>query len=248
MVVGRMPSGGFRFFAEKTMRRREIADTSGFTLIELLVVISIIVILITIITPCVARAKWLAGEKVCSSNLRGLNLGIILYANCNNGFYPLEPTEHNPHPNLVQVLVSQRYAANELFYCPQSFFLETSAQNASYAPVGATDSVINTPENLRAGNISYVYWSFQENKKSGAETWREAANFLPRQLMLDRAVAVDAARPVPPATPAERWVLSDFFRKGAPFPHARSHASGLDVVYQDGHAALIFGSPKTAYR
>ncbi len=220
----------------------------GFTLVELLVVIFIISLLIAILVPSITTAKWLAGEKVCSSNLRSLHMGMITYAYDNNDKYPLEPTEHNPHPDLVKVLVQQRYSSNEHFYCPQSFFLEKGAQDTSYAPVGATDSVINTPSNLQAGNISYVYFSFRENKKFGSQTWRETANFLPRQLQLDGAEAVDPARPVPRATPQERWVMSDFFRKGAPFPHAHAHASGLNIVYQDGHASLIFGSPKTIYR
>ncbi|MCK4629065.1 MAG: type II secretion system protein, partial [Sedimentisphaerales bacterium] len=47
---------------------------TGFTLIELLVVISVIALLISIMVPVLNRARNTAYEKVCSSNLRQVNL------------------------------------------------------------------------------------------------------------------------------------------------------------------------------
>ncbi len=56
------------------MRRR------GFTLIELLVVIAIIAILAAILFPVFARAREKARQASCSSNLKQLELGAIMYA------------------------------------------------------------------------------------------------------------------------------------------------------------------------
>jgi prepilin-type processing-associated H-X9-DG protein len=42
--------------------------------------------------------------------------------------------------------------------------------------------------------------------------------------------------------------MCDFFRQGAPFPHGRSHSRGLNVVYLDGHVALMQSRPRTSYR
>ncbi|MGC9318959.1 MAG: DUF1559 domain-containing protein [Armatimonadota bacterium] len=55
------------------MRRR------GFTLIELLVVIAIIAILAAILFPVFARAREKARQASCTSNLKQLSLGLLMY-------------------------------------------------------------------------------------------------------------------------------------------------------------------------
>lgn len=57
----------------KAMRR-------GFTLIELLVVIAIIAILAAILFPVFARAREKARQAGCSSNLKQLQLAVLMYA------------------------------------------------------------------------------------------------------------------------------------------------------------------------
>jgi prepilin-type N-terminal cleavage/methylation domain-containing protein len=57
---------------------------SGFTLIELLVVIAIIALLVSILLPSLNKARELAKAAVCSSQLKGLNLAISLYAEEND--------------------------------------------------------------------------------------------------------------------------------------------------------------------
>jgi prepilin-type processing-associated H-X9-DG protein len=59
---------------------------------------------------------------------------------------------------------------------------------------------------------------------------------------------LDEGKPKIEAALSERWVMSDFFRQGAPFPHGRSHASGLNVSYLDGHVSLMTGRPRANYR
>ncbi len=53
---------------------------SGFTLIELLVVIAIIAILAAILFPVFARAREKARQASCSSNLKQIALGMLMYA------------------------------------------------------------------------------------------------------------------------------------------------------------------------
>src|SRR5690554_1952004 len=52
----------------------------GFTLIELLVVIAIIAILAAILFPVFARAREKARQTSCLSNVKQINLGILMYA------------------------------------------------------------------------------------------------------------------------------------------------------------------------
>jgi prepilin-type N-terminal cleavage/methylation domain-containing protein/prepilin-type processing-associated H-X9-DG protein len=52
----------------------------GFTLIELLVVIAIIAILAAILFPVFARAREKARQSSCSSNVKQIMLGVLMYA------------------------------------------------------------------------------------------------------------------------------------------------------------------------
>lgn len=61
----------------------------AFTLVELLVVIAVIAMLLTILTPSLARSRSQAYAVVCKSNIRQLVLSNIAYAGNNNGAYVL---------------------------------------------------------------------------------------------------------------------------------------------------------------
>ena len=61
---------------------------TGFTLIELLVVVSIIALLVSILLPSLNQARELAKRVVCASNLKGITLGLNLYANDYGGTLP----------------------------------------------------------------------------------------------------------------------------------------------------------------
>ena len=61
---------------------------TGFTLIELLVVVAIIALLVAILVPSLQKARALAKQTVCGSNLRQIGYALRMYANDNSGRAP----------------------------------------------------------------------------------------------------------------------------------------------------------------
>ena len=123
----------------------------GFTLIELLVVISIIALLIALLLPALARAKILALQIQCASNLRQLGLGLGEYSNVYLGQYPpynndwpfgtiqqMNPANNSYYPSGFGLLFITGIIKNPAsFYCPQGGFFSTENVGSylgTYAP------------------------------------------------------------------------------------------------------------------
>ena len=76
------------------MKRPETAAAGGgthrgFTLIELLVVIAIIALLVSILLPSLNKAKGLAKQAVCISNMRQWGQATFIYMQDHGGAFPL---------------------------------------------------------------------------------------------------------------------------------------------------------------
>lgn len=61
----------------------------AFTLIELLIVIAIISLLVSILLPTLSQARREGQRTVCFSNMHGLALGALIYAEEEDGYLPL---------------------------------------------------------------------------------------------------------------------------------------------------------------
>jgi prepilin-type N-terminal cleavage/methylation domain-containing protein len=105
----------------------------GFTLIELLVVISIITLLVSIIVPSLGKARILTKRVVCSTRLKGIGHGWLMYLDSGvNGIpmavsLPSDPTAGPPPAGEVTIMdaLSREVDTPEAWHCPgddQSYF------------------------------------------------------------------------------------------------------------------------------
>jgi prepilin-type N-terminal cleavage/methylation domain-containing protein len=127
----------------------------GFTLVELLVVIGIIALLIGILLPTLGRARQMAKDTLCKSNMRQVSMALILYTNTNRGLLPQAETSDGI-PWQVQIWQTvmrtsfsstditgggtYSYLAHTAFECP------TADQSKYVSPISPT-APAGTPPN-----------------------------------------------------------------------------------------------------
>lgn len=87
-------------------------------MIELLVVIAIIAILAGLLLPALASAKSRARQTTCTSNLRQVGLGLQMYAEDNQGYFP--ETTHTGTTNSSWIYTLSPYVGNvsSIRICP----------------------------------------------------------------------------------------------------------------------------------
>ncbi|MFH1616443.1 MAG: prepilin-type N-terminal cleavage/methylation domain-containing protein [Planctomycetota bacterium] len=114
-------------FAKSIIRKKKSA---GFTLVELLVVIAVIAVLLSILVPCLQKAREHAKRIVCGSQFRQVGFALFSYS-ADHERMP-DPFFEQPHVHLRAGFVPSsiykwladeliRYAGNpEIFKCPES--------------------------------------------------------------------------------------------------------------------------------
>ncbi len=128
------------------MKKVTFPKKGGFTLIELLVVIAIIAILAAMLLPALEKARENARKAVCISNLKQLMLGIHMYLNDYDEYYPYLYYDHSPLAGTTfracwTGLLWPRYVKQpEMFVCPSPmpswWFVSCTVHNVTTQALG----------------------------------------------------------------------------------------------------------------
>jgi prepilin-type N-terminal cleavage/methylation domain-containing protein len=132
-----------------------VFPTVGFTLIELQVVIAIIGILASMILASLTRAKGLADQTQCLSNIRQLLLAEKLYATDNNGTYV---ANQGPKVRWPSELYYEYGKNTKLLICP------TDLKRGIPSTYGTNPVSIGPPPipAVDAATRSYIFNAFNE--------------------------------------------------------------------------------------
>lgn len=106
----------------RAVRSVSVGGRAGFTIIELLVVVSIIVLMIAILLPSLAKARQSAQQVTCLSQIRSVGQAFHIYMADNKEYFPRYNAPSPPaivgYNKWVQVLVRGQYVLGNTFICP----------------------------------------------------------------------------------------------------------------------------------
>jgi len=148
--------------------KRHRVGAGGFTLIELLVVIAIIAILAAILFPVFSRAREMARQTSCKSNLRQFMLGIAQYTQDYDEKMPLAiRTRDSVGPKMVglggateefgvKTLIMPYVKSEQIFQCPNDNGFRRYAPTANGAMAG-TQNVPDGAKVWEAYGTSYKF-------------------------------------------------------------------------------------------
>ena len=211
-----------------------VRKKTGFTLIELLVVIAIIAILAAILFPVFAKAREKAREANCSSNVKQMTLGILMYIEDWDDTYPPECSYPNSAPMPNGVSIGALYWWHLLHPYSKNFAIFNCPSIMRNNALIYTGGMYDLPQGVPYGNYSYgyniyiggVWWGNNITQTANASKIKNPADTI---LLCDCNLYL--AGPTPAVQQATYTSQPPFGRHGE-----NSNYKGLSIVgFADGH-------------
>ncbi len=163
--------------------KTNLIKIKGFTLIELLVVISIIAVLMSIMMPALGKAREVAKNAICRSNIRGIGMAAHLWSEDNDKWAlpALWDRGNNDGDSLLKGYLGDAETGDKVMLCPS---VSAKYAGKTYEEIGLTQDVQGL-WGLKGTNFynSYGYNSslctyttqcpgtFDSGNQSGTDQW-----------------------------------------------------------------------------
>ncbi len=216
---------------------------NGFTLIELLVVIAIIAILAAMLLPSLSAARERARSANCMSNLKQIGLGMSLYSDHNNDYFPIaqykDPVDYGtPWTYLLGGPDSNYVDANSMIYvCPSGALHPTY----NWSSRGGTYNLNSKGWIWQFPSYGYNYMWPAGCRRGGGEPYQSKPYTrgditLPDKLILTGDAVVNSTG-YPYGFYLANWQNSSNTGVLTPL-----HGGSCNILYSDGHVGAVIGN------